>query len=82
MVALDQLGERLERARRNVAVVLGEHGDLAPVDAAGGVDLGGGDPRAERKAAADEAGGAAHDVDVADEDLGVGDAGVGGERGR
>jgi hypothetical protein len=77
-VFLEQLGQRLEGTRRNVTVVFGQDLDLAAVDPTRGVDLAGRDLGAERHAAADEGRGSCHDVDVADLDLGIADAGIAG----
>jgi hypothetical protein len=75
-VFLEQFGQRLERARRDVAVVFGQDLDLAAIDPARGIDLAGRDLGAERNAAADEGCRSRHDVDVADLDLGIADAGI------
>ena len=75
LVALDQLARLLHRLRRAVGVVIGNEVDLAAVDAAIVVDH----PHIGAHRLADDAVGRCRPAirhDVADLDLGVGDAGV------
>ena len=80
IVDIDQFLQRLHGLRRHVLVVLDDDLDLAPVDAAGSIDLIGSQAYAQRDGVAELPGGAGVGLDAADDDLAVGYAGVRGHR--
>jgi hypothetical protein len=79
LVDVDHLARALDGARRDIAVIFQHIFDLAAVDAAGIVGFRNRDLVADRGCDPEQGGWPGQGFDVADQNLGVGDAGIAGD---